>query len=244
MFSKGDSVKVNKGVSIPDLEEFDFTDWQGRIINFIESDEVKGEYLLEVEWDSITLRNMPQDYIQQCEDEGYDIETFIFEKEGVTKTKARDKAQDRIAALNEMSSPLDDDDKNIAEILGTQKIDVNKPNLRKFLTHIKKNITYPCILAGIESMGDFDWEEKFQFGYGSNKEYENLRKTNPSLKDEFELLEFLDKEIDAYETIPVKVRRISDKKQFILCLDGLKPVDEASDNYAIIDEFVVWFVNY
>ena len=43
MFSKGDSVKVNKGVSIPDLEEFDFTDWQGRIIKFIESDEVKGE---------------------------------------------------------------------------------------------------------------------------------------------------------------------------------------------------------
>ena len=106
MFSKGDSVKVNKGVSIPDLEEFDFTDWQGRIINFIESDEVKGEYLLEVEWDSITLRNMPQDYIQQCEDEGYDIETFIFEKDNVTKTKARDKVQDRIAALNEINYPL------------------------------------------------------------------------------------------------------------------------------------------
>jgi hypothetical protein len=29
-----------------------------------------------------------------------------------------------------------------------------------------------------------------------------------------------------------------------LCLDGLKPVYEASHNFKILDAFVVWFVNY
>jgi hypothetical protein len=244
LFKKGDSVKVKKNVSIPDMEEFDFTDWQGRIIDFIESDEQKGEFLLEVEWDSITLKNMPSEYIEKNLDEGYDIETMIFEQEDVEKTKVRDKVQDRFAILKSIEIPLDDEEKFISKILDTKKLDVSVPNLRKFLVYIKSEITYPCILAGIESMGDFGWEEKYEFGYGSKKEYEALQKTKPSLQDEFELLDFIDEDIAAWHTIPVKVKRLSDNKIFTLCLDGLKPVYEASHNFKILDAFVVWFVNY
>jgi hypothetical protein len=258
MFKKGDTVKIKKGISLPDMEAFDMTDWQGKIVGFVESDDEKGVYLLEIELDSITLKNMSAEYIQKNIDEGFDFDTMILSKEDVEKAGARDKAIDRINVLKSINAKFldesegddddeeywDDDDEMVAEILGARKIGLNVPNLEKYMTYIKKEITFPCILEGIESMGDFGWEEKFQFGYGTKTEYEAIRKKSPSLKDQFELLEFLDKEIADWNTIPVKVKRLSDNKIFELCLDGLKPIDTKSHNYKVIDTFVVWFVNH
>jgi hypothetical protein len=256
MFKKGDTVKIKKGISIPDLEAFDMTDWQGKIVGFVESDDEKGVYLLEIELDSITLKNMSAEYIQKNIDEGFDFDTMILSKEDVEKAGARDKAIDRINVLKSIKAKFldesegddeeywDDDDEMVSEILETRKIDVNVSNLKKYLTYIKKEITFPCILEGIESMGDFGWEEKFDFGYGTEAQYEATRKNMPSLKDQFELVEFLDSQIARWDTIPIKAKRVSDNKIFELCLDGLKPVDTKSHNYNVIDTFVVWFVNH
>jgi hypothetical protein len=59
------------------------------------------------------------------------------------------------------------------------------------LHYLKENIELPCILTGIE---DFPWEEKYVFGYGNKKEYEKLKKENPSFKDKFEILDFIEDE--------------------------------------------------
>ena len=61
--------------------------------------------------------------------------------------------------------------------------------------------------------------------------------------DTFELIDFV---LDPYEDegIHAQVRRLSDKKIFILPLDYLKVKPRKSKNSSLIDDYGVWFVNY
>ena len=53
-YKVGDSVKVKQNVVVDDFENIDFTGWQGRIMECFE------EMELEVAWDSITLKQLPE----------------------------------------------------------------------------------------------------------------------------------------------------------------------------------------
>lgn len=137
---------------------------------------------------------------------------------------------------------FDKQEKRITQILSDGKSG-EKPwrtlkTTQKYLEYLKENLDFPCLLTGIE---DFPWEERYVFGYGSKKEYEKLKKTNPSYTDTFELISF---ENDIEEQILVKVKRKSDKKQFIIELDWLQAEDEQSKNYQLLNDYAVWYVNY
>ena len=79
-------------------------------------------------------------------------------------------------------------------------------------------------------------------GSGSKKEYEKLKKKQPSYKDTFSLISF-ESDLDENNGILVKVDRLSDKKKFLLPLADLKSTDEESKNYQLLDDYSVWFVN-
>lgn len=142
-----------------------------------------------------------------------------------------------------MSSKVDQQEQRILNILNDQEEDtlfVSEENLRTFLEYLKENLEFPCLVTGIE---DFPWEERFVFGYGSKKEYEELKKTNPSYTDRFTLLEFEDL-VSGEEQLFVKVARVKDKKQFSLPLDTLEAVGRKSKNYQLLDDYACWWVNY
>jgi len=80
-------------------------------------------------------------------------------------------------------------EKRIIAILGTKKLDVTRKTLTTYLKYLKNNVEIPCQLTGIE---DFEWEEPYVFGFGSKREYEELEKTQPSYKDKFNLIKFVD----------------------------------------------------
>jgi hypothetical protein len=128
----------------------------------------------------------------------------------------------------------------IIVILGTKKLDVTRKTLNTYLQYLKNHIEVPCQLTGIE---DFEWEEAYVFGFGSKREYEELKKTQPSYTDKFNLIDFIDDIDDEYDGIFVNVQRLSDKKQFILPLADLKSTDKKSKNYQLLDDYSVWFVN-
>jgi hypothetical protein len=128
----------------------------------------------------------------------------------------------------------------IIVILGTKKLDVTRKTLSTYLAYLKNHIEVPCQLTGIE---DFEWEEAYVFGFGSKREYEELKKTQPSYTDKFNLIDFIDDIDDEYDGIFVNVQRLSDKKQFILPLADLKSTDKKSKNYQLLDDYSVWFVN-
>ncbi len=111
--------------------------------------------------------------------------------------------------------------------------------------HLKASLQLPCDVTGIE---DFRWEERYVIGPGNPKEYERLRKNQPSYKDIFELLSI---ERDATsewmmygdEDVTGLVRRKSDGKEFYLGLAEIKAIDKKSVNYQLLDDYAVWFVN-
>ena len=52
-------------------------------------------------------------------------------------------------------------------------------------------------------------------------------------------------EDDVYEAgIVVNVKRVSDKRKFVIPLADLEAEDEKSRNYQLLNDYVVWFVNY
>ena len=98
-------------------------------------------------------------------------------------------------------------EKRIIAILGRKKLDVTRKTLSTYLKYLKNHVEIPCQLTGIE---DFEWEERYVFGFGSKKEYEELKKTQPSYKDKFNLINFIDDIDDEYDGIFVNVQCVSD----------------------------------
>ena len=130
-------------------------------------------------------------------------------------------------------------EERIIAILGTKKLDVTRKTLKTYLEYLKNHVEMPCQLTGIE---DFEWEESYVFGFGSKKEYEELKKTQPSYTDKFSLISFIG-DVDEWYGLLVRVQRISDKKKFVLPLADLKSTDRKSKNYQLLDDYSVWFVN-
>ena len=127
--------------------------------------------------------------------------------------------------------------KKLLECKSDLELEVSEDTLQKYLSYLQENIDMPCHLTGVE---DFPWEERYVFGYGDPKEYERLKKKQPSYTDIFNLIDY---EVDG-KYIYAKVKRLSDKKKFDLPLDDLKAVDENTKNYSILHDYSVWKVNY
>jgi len=147
------------------------------------------------------------------------------------------------------SNNLDDQYDRIYGVLDVEDVEdensaaVNYENLEKYLAYLKKEITLPVVVTGIEDMGCFGWEEFYTFGPGSKKEYEKLKKKYPSFRDEYELLSF-NEDFDEEKGLYVNVLRISDKKRFTLTLADLKAVVKKSKNAQLLDDYAVWHTNF
>ena len=96
-----------------------------------------------------------------------------------------------------------------------------KKNQDIYLEYLKNKIQKPCLLTGMQ---DFEWEEPYLLGGWSQKVYEKLKLTQPSYRDQFELIGFVN-EIDDLKGILVKVKRVADNKKFDLPLWDLKVND-------------------
>jgi hypothetical protein len=104
--------------------------------------------------------------------------------------------------------------------------------------HLKKHLSLPLRVTGIE---DFPWEEPYVLGGWDRNEYEEMKKTNPSHTDKFDLIDILDSESDA---LIAKIRRVSDGQTFQMELSWLRCVDKKSPDYVTLNDYSVWHVNY
>jgi hypothetical protein len=87
----GDSVVVKPGVKDPDFGG-DIGGWQGRVME-IRADE-QGIPMLDLQWDSLTLGQIPPSAIQHCEEEGLDWSTMGLYAHEVEPAQPRDKPRD------------------------------------------------------------------------------------------------------------------------------------------------------
>ncbi|VXD18249.1 calcium-binding protein [Planktothrix paucivesiculata] len=131
-------------------------------------------------------------------------------------------------------------EERVKKILGNNRIKVNPKTLNKYFKYLKENLELPCYLSGSE---EFFWEEEYLYGPGKIKEYEELKKTNPSYTDIF-ILENFQPKFDEMDGIMVDVKRASDNRKFTLPLAELEVSDENSPNYSLIEDYLVWFLTY
>jgi hypothetical protein len=139
----------------------------------------------------------------------------------------------------------DAQDERIAAILGDDEDMDLEACVSVFFKYLKAHLQFPCQVTGCE---DFQWEEPYVIGGWDRREYERLKKTQPSYEDRYELLDieqgvYSEWMLFRCEDIAARVRRISDGKKFILGLAELKATDKKSPNCQLIDDFACWFVN-
>ena len=141
-----------------------------------------------------------------------------------------------------MPSKWDKFEQRVMVILGQEETDNifrSDEHLQVYLEYLKNNVEHPCLVTGME---DFPWEEKYVFGYGDEREYEELKKTNPSYKDTFTLIEF--ELVTKAERIFATIERVTDKKRFSLPLEDLEAKSKKSPNYQLLDDYSSWYVNF
>jgi hypothetical protein len=146
--------------------------------------------------------------------------------------------------LRRASLEREQQDQRLADIFGTQTVPkVTEETLAIYLDYLNQHLEVPCQLTGIESRGCFAWETSYIFGPRRPKEYAQRKKQQPSYTDTYAFLSFAE-EYDPYDGLAVKVKRGSDSKRFVLPLAHLKALEKPSNNDQLLDDYVIWFVNW
>ncbi len=140
----------------------------------------------------------------------------------------------------------DDDCERISAILApNEPFDEDPPEaspetLQRYQDFLNAQLPLGIKMTGCETVGYFAWEESFQFGSGSSKEYRTMKEKYASSLDIFELMSL--SSWDAELGLMATVKRIADQKHFTIPLADLEvcPTKE----HQLVDDYSSWFVNY
>jgi hypothetical protein len=139
---------------------------------------------------------------------------------------------------------LDDLATRLRDILGDPETLDFEAGLDRFAAHLQEHLKLPCEATGRE---DFNWEEYYDFGPGDEAEYEQLRRSQPSCQDRYELLSLDPGTVSEWmlydEDIACHCRRKSDGRTFILGLAELRATDRKSPNHLLLNDYSDWFTN-
>lgn len=218
-FELGDSVIVRDEVQDPDFDE-DISGWQGRVVE-ITPHPTFGT-LVCVEWDSITLKNMPSYLIEESEVEGLDWTRTYLVPEELVPVEPRDSISD----VTEMASALADQYQwaylgrqgmRIQAVL--EDVDEDDPSavFAAWANYLEENLTFPFEAEVAE------YQER-----GPLQEGDRFWVHRISLVD------------DSYGII---VAGQDPRRSYDFPLCDLDVVDEDSANYQVVDDYATWFSN-
>ncbi len=220
-FPIGESVVVKPGVLDPD-HGFDMSGWQGRVTENHYADE-QGNPLVTLAWDSITLKQMPVEVIELCEEGGLDWSSMGLYASEVTSASLRDKVHEVQKVKDEIQ------DAHQMDHLGEQ----GRRMQQVLNSAVRKS-----------EMGRFEaWEkylsEKLRFPFEAEvAEHQDRGPVRIG-----ERVSVLDIEIvDDYSYgIIVSIKTKHGHYDFPLC--DLEAFPETSPNYQPLKDYVVWFAN-
>jgi len=112
-------------------------------------------------------------------------------------------------------------------------------NTRRWLDYILNQVALPTRVSGIE---EFSWEEPYIIGGWDQEEYKELKKTNPSFSDIYELVGISLPENG--DTLMAQIVRISDRLTFHMRLCFLEGCSGDKIVDSIIDTYAYWHYNY
>jgi hypothetical protein len=215
----GDSVVVKPGVSDPDLG-IDIGGWQGRVLGIQPGE---GDItLVHIQWDSITLKDMPDSVIEQCEEQGWGWNEMYLGIDEVEPAEPRDIQADGDRVRDKLSdkfawSYLGEQGRRIRQVLMGVDTEDDMAMLDAWEEYLAENLSFP-----FEAEVD-EYQEKGPLQAG-----DRVKVTGIGLVD------------DLYGVI-VDLRRGRRKYAFHLC--DLAVIDERSPNHQIVDDYRTWFAN-
>ncbi len=216
-----DSVIVKKGIKEPDSEEFEIGGWQGRVIN-IDNDTDKDYILITIEWDSLTLGQLPSSYIQQSKIEGFDWKNMTLYESDIDKTVPRDKKENVKKVQDKLSdkyywASYGEEGLRISNVLGEMKRNDEMKCFNIWNKYLDKNLSFPILATVDES--ENNW----------------LIKNGDELQ-----IKSLSNFVELYGIIAtVKFKR----KTYEYPLCDLEVIDTKSKDYQPINDYRIWFAN-
>ena len=222
-FTIGDSVAAKPGTEDPDLGG-NISGWQGRVVD-IQQYEQDDPATVMIKWDSITLRNIPESVIIQCERKGLDwAEMGLFVHE-VTSAKARDTEHDVARAQAQIHEQyvwigMGDDEaqgRRIQVIVNSALNHHEMAILKAWDRHLRANLTLP-----------------FEAEVYEPQEYGSFR-----VGDKVTVLSL--SELDDLYGLIVHARTKRRSLHFPLC--DLEVSDKNSLNHPFVADYRFWFAN-
>lgn len=212
----GDAVIVKPNIEDPDLS-INIGGWQGRVSEINEKDN-----LICIDWDSLTLKQIPAETIDQCEEEGLDWARMYLHPEEVERTRARDRENDVEEVIEMLESKhgwsyLGEEGKRIQAVLDKAENGSEWAAYEAWEAHFEQVLNFPFEAEVSE------WQEKGSLRTG----------------DEVKVLGIEGSE-ELYGIL-VSLRRERRKYVFPLC--DLEVVDKSSSNYQSVKDYAVWFAN-
>ena len=215
----GDSVIIKPGVEDPDFGG-DIGGWQGRVTE-LRADQ-QGVPLIDLQWDSLTLRKIPPSAIEHCEEEGLDWSTMGLYAHDVEHAQPRDKPRDVERALAELASQhafayLGEQGRRIRKALAQADEEDDMDAFAAWSDYLEEHLAFPFEAEVSE------FQERGPLRVGDRVKVTGIR------------------DIEDLYGILVDVRMGHRKFVFPLC--DLKAVDQKSSNYELTDDYAVWFAN-
>lgn len=219
-FPIGESVVVNSGVIDPDYG-FDMGGWQGRVTENHYADE-QGNPLVNIAWDSITLRQMPVEMIERCEEDGLDWSAMGLYASEVVSTSSRDKIHqvDQVKAEIEDAHAMDylgEQGRRMQQVLNSAGRKGEMGRFKAWEKYLKEKLTFP-----------FDAEVSEHQDHGPIRIGERVSVLGIEIVD------------DSYGII-VAIKTKRGHYDFPLC--DLEALPKTSPNYQPLNDYVVWFAN-
>ena len=210
-FSIGDSVKVKEGVMCPDNDSIGIAGWQGRIFE-TEDDDIVG-----IRWDSITLKQLPHEYIKQSEEEGMDWAEMYLSAEEIEPSSPRDSEETADDVREEMESKsvwLDDGEEGqrILKVIAEAEDEIEAWN-----DHLAKVLTFPFDAEVSEP------QDRGPLDCGDQVQVQGIA--------------------DADDLYGALVNVTRGRERFVFPLCDLTVRDRKSPNYMPVKDYCVWFAN-
>jgi hypothetical protein len=217
-FKIGQTVKVKIGVLCPDDSEFDLSGWTGRIIDLVEDEEPT----IGIEFDSITLKSMPEKFIKKSEQEDLDWSRIYLDVNDVERTKSRDTEQEAKIVRNEIKKHFEwigigSGGELIQSVINSAESFKEWDALKAWEKYLEENLQFP-----FETL-----IHEYQ-GRGPLNEGDKLKVFGIEL-------------VDDHYGIIVACRK--ERKRYDFPLVDLKVTEKKSINSNIIEAYRTWFAN-
>jgi Calcium binding len=212
----GDSVIVKPTIQDPDFG-LDIGGWQGRV-----SDVVEGGEVILIEWDSLTLKDLPDSMIAKCEEDGLSWDEMYLPVIEIELTAARDSKEDVTQIMSQIHAHhtwdhLGEEGRGIQKILDHVDPEDERAILQAWEAHFRKVLHFPFEAEVAEP------QDRGRFKTGDRVVVREITA------------------IDEMYGILVEIQYKREVLTFPLC--DLEAKDKNSPNYKNVKLYVVWFAN-